>query len=293
MRKAKLILMVGLVLIGSAYTTLVARHNRGAAPADTARLQQAFQASVDWLQAREEAILQNDNPALWWMIQQSAELTRHPTLAALFASYEQRYLAGRRGLWRPLFYPGRWSPFRSEDLHGFPDYNLHFIYAISCDAELGESPTVRAQLDPGYCAVRPWRPACATHQLMGFRFMQRSRCGDAQATRAAVDSLQRRIERQATWDPRIVDVYMQRVLMLVESGARDAVKPVWVQHILDAQRPDGGWAGVEPLLALPGGKALGFGPRGLSLSAARSDFHVTAQGVFLLSLLLYPEAVRD
>lgn len=293
MRKAMLILIVCLGLGGAGYAALVAWHNREAPPPDPARLQQAFEASVGWLQAREDTILESNNPALWWMIQQSAEVTGHPTLVGLFGRYEQRYLAERHGLWRPLFYPGHWSPFRAQDLQGFPDYNLHFIYAISCDTELGDSAAVQAQLDPGYCATRPWRPACATHQLMGFRFMQRSRCGDPRATEAAVESLQLRIARQATWDPRVVDVFMQRVLMLVESGARDAVRPAWVERILDAQRVDGGWSGVEPLLKLPGGRSLGFGPRGLSLAAPQPGFHMTAQGVFLLSLLLHPEVARD
>jgi hypothetical protein len=104
-----------------------------------------------------------------------------------------------------------------------------------------------------------------------------------------VAALQSRIVGQLTWDPRVVDVYVQRVLMLVESGAVERVKPVWLQRVLAAQQPDGGWAGVDPLLELGSEFSLGLGPRGFTLSPPRSDFHASAQGLLLLSLLVHPE----
>lgn len=119
--------------------------------------------------------------------------------------------------------------------------------------------------------------------------VQQSDCGNPEATRAAVAELQSRIAGQLTWDPRVVDVYVQRVLMLVESGAEDRVKPIWLQRVLAAQRPGGGWARTDPLLELGSGFSLGFGPRGLAFAPPRSDFHATAQGLLLLSLLAHPE----
>lgn len=141
-------------------------------------------------------------------------------------------------------------------------------------------------MDPGYCDSHFFCPACTTHQLIGFRMMQQSGCGDPLATQQAVAALQQRIHRQLTWDPRVVDVYIQRVLTLVESGAVSSVKPVWLQRILAAQHPDGGWGGIDPLLALPTGKGIGFDARGFTFAAAKSNFHATAQGIWLMSLLL-------
>jgi hypothetical protein len=124
---------------------------------------------------------------------------------------------------------------------------------------------------------------------MGFRLMQQHGCGDPLATQEAVTALQHRIRRQLTWDPRVVDVYLQRVLMLVESGATSDVKPIWLHRLLDAQHTDGGWGGIDTLLVLPAGNSIGFDARGLTFSKSPSNFHATAQGVWLMSLLLSAE----
>lgn len=286
MKKALLTLtLITFGALAAIYAGLFYVNNRASAWPDQVRISASFAEGVDWLGTHREEILGQNNPALWQMVQQSAELTQDPSLLALFADYRSRYLERGRNIWLPLFYPGRWVSIRTEDTANMPDYNLHFVYAISCDPELAQQPLVQAQLSADYCDRRPWSPACATHQLMGFRFMQRGNCGDPQATEAAVSQLQTRITQLLTWDPRVVDVYLQRVLMLVESGAKQQVKPVWLDRVLDAQLADGGWSGTDPLISLPGSISLGFDARGLTLENPRSGFHATAQGVLLMSLL--------
>ena len=73
--------------------------------------------------------------------------------------------------------------------------------------------------------------------------------------------------------------------MLVESGASELVKPVWIQNLIDAQQADGGWSVFEPLVPLFGGQYFGYGPRSFSVKQPRSGFHMTIQGVLLFSLL--------
>ena len=94
-----------------------------------------------------------------------------------------------------------------------------------------------------------------THQLVEIRLLQRSECGDPAQLDDTVLQLQQRITRQLLLDPRVVDAYMQRVLMLVESGAGALAKPIWIWKLVDAQQPDGGWSTFEPLLPL-GGRPL-------------------------------------
>lgn len=279
----------GVALVTAGYLTLVYMNNRDTDWPAPSRIQTAFDASMRWVAAHEATILKFDNPALWWMIQRSAGLTGHPALQSAFAQYRQSRLEVGRHLWLPLFFPQRWVPFNNEVVADYDDYQLHFIYAISCDEELAQRPIIRAQMDPDYCDGHPLRPACATHQMIGFRMMQQNSCGDPQATQAAVQALQQRIRDQLTWDPRVVDVYMQRVLTLVESGAVSAVKPIWLQRLLDAQQADGGWGDIDPLMMLPGGPSFGFDARGFTFKQTKSDFHATAQGIWLLSLLLSAE----
>ena len=277
-----------LAAIGIFYGYLVWQNNRQVTDPDAAAFRHSLAAAVDWLERNEGQLLTRNNPMLWRMIQRSAELTKDPYLQDLFAPSRARHVTARRArIWYPLFVEHAWVPVRTEDVERLPDYNRLFIYAITCDAELGRQPDIAAQLDAGSCDRHPLRPACATHQLMGIRLMQRKGCGDPQALAATVARLQDRIDRQLTLDPRVVDVYLQRVLMLVESGARDRVKPVWLQRVLAAQQEDGGWSGFDPLLPLPGGRALAFSGYGISIGRPRGDFHATAQGVLLMSLLLH------
>ncbi|UCE75891.1 MAG: hypothetical protein JSU62_08375 [Gammaproteobacteria bacterium] len=230
----------------------------------------------------------NTNEVLWWMIQQAAEHSADARLQRLFGRYEEKRIGKAYGnIWRPLFYPGTWTPVKFEDIASFPDYNQHFVYAITCDKELEQVPGIAAQNRVGFCDPRPLSPACVTHQLMGIRFLQRSECGNPDELQATVEKLQQRIHRQLTWDPRVVDVYLQRVLMLAESGDARSIKPIWVQNAMEAQRPDGGWSGIEPLLPLGAERYLAFGSRGFTIIRSPvSDFHATAQGVLLFSILV-------
>jgi len=274
------------LILGATYGYLFWNNNRPAPYPDRTELNRALEKSVDWLENNRTAVLKDTNPMLWRMLQQASELSGDARLVSLYGEYEELYLKrSPNSYWRPLFYPGSWVPVRFEDIASLPYYNWHFIYAITCDTELAQVPKISAQNDPAFCDAHPLRPACVTHQLMGIRLLQRSECGDPDQLEQTVAQLQRRIHQQLTWDPRVVDVYLQRVLMLTESGDRESVKPIWLQRLIDAQQEDGGWSPFEPLIPIGSGRHLGFSSRGFSLGKPRSTLHATAQGVLLLTIL--------
>ncbi len=267
---------------------LLWNNNRTVAAPDQARLNTSLENGIRWLSAHRTNILSTNNPMVWRMVQQAGDATDDARLQTLFANYAERYLENRSGnIWRPLFYPKSWVPIRFEDIAGFPYYNWHFLYASSCDRDLAKVPEIAAQNDPAFCDRYPLRPACVTHQMMGLRLLQRSECGNQAELSNSIEVLQRRIHTQLTWDPRVVDVYMQRVLMLVESGARGLVKPVWLQQLVEAQQADGGWASFMPLVPLGENRFLGI-TRLPRIMTPKSDFHMTAQGVLLFALLTNP-----
>lgn len=269
------------------YAALVWEHNRTLSPVTDTALALALENSIQWLERNEESILRQPNPMLWWMVQQSAQRTQDPRLDNLFQRYRRVVLEpSPSSPWQPLFNRNAWIPMRAEDLQHMPYYNLHILYGVSCDPELGELALVQAQLREDFCPTRyPLSPACTTHQMMGMRFMQARGCGDAGAVDAVIQALQNRIVRQLTWDPRPVDVYLQRLLMLAESGQAARIKPVWLRRALEVQREDGGWSDFHPLFPLGRERYFGFSGRIFSIKAPRSSFHATAQGVYLLSLL--------
>ena len=176
-----------------------------------------------------------------------------------------------------------------EFLFHLPDYNLYFIYGLTCDAGLAQLDIIQRQKNANFCPeTHPISPACVTHQLMGLRFRQDKTCGDKAAMADQVKQLQTMIIKQLTWDPRLIDVYLQRVLMLVDTGAVQAVKHQWVKNILDAQSSDGGWGDFQSILALSDKRHIGFYSRGIKLGALKDTLHATAQGLLLMSLLTQP-----
>lgn len=74
---------------------------------------------------------------------------------------------------------------------------------------------------------------------------------------------------QLTWDVRVVDVYLQRVLMLVDSGARSRVKPVWLSRVLKAQSKDGGWSAFQALIQVGPELAMGFSSAVIGLGVSK------------------------
>ena len=165
------------------------------------------------------------------------------------------------------------------------DYQKFFVYALTCDSDLGEENAIQEQLKINFCNWRPYYSSCSTHQLAGIRLLQIKNCGDQKIYNQLSQQLSEIIKEQLTWDPRVGDVYIQRALMLVESGYKDRVKPVWLHNILQEQRSDGGWASFYNILPLYDDKYFGFSYKFINIRKPESGFLTTVQAIYLLSLL--------
>jgi hypothetical protein len=69
----------------------------------------------------------------------------------------------------------------------------------------------------------------------------------------------------------------------------DAIKPIWIQRIIEAQNPDGGWNDLQPVLTLSDTKLIGWSSTLPRYASTKSEFHATAQGIWLMALLLQHE----
>ena len=228
---------------------------------------------------------------LWYFVYEAGRVSRDERLSALVREYLARQ--PDTSLWRYLFNPDE----RSADMlidfpDTFPNYNRLFIYGATCSPTARADPAVIELLEPSACGstlagVRyPW---CRTHQLMGLRFVQKNRCEPETVTARTIAQVQDGIVTELTWDFRVQDAYIQKVLMLAESGRRADVKAVWLRRILNAQDPDGGWDGVDKITPLPAHYALYWADGRLYprlLGQCPSNFHATAQGLYLLALWL-------
>ena len=254
---------------------------------DKIGLEERFSSATQWLIQHKDEIINEQNPILWWMVKQAASKTHDKNLNQIFFEYEKKYLLPHQNnAWIAIFNPEKSTAINSAELSHLPDYNQFVLYGASCSRSLEESEAVQSLLHTDFCASHVLSPACETHQLMGFSFMRRSRCGNPEKTNASILKLQERLITQLTYDFRVIDVYIQRVLMLEESGAHERIKPIWISKAVSAQNADGGWSGFAPLAPVGHGYYFGYSRTGIGIGESRSDFHATAQGVYLLSLLL-------
>jgi len=268
----------------------VYQNNRDLAYPQKAQMQQQLEKSIQWLINNEDQILSQANPMLWWMLYETHKISQDKRLANLLEKYHQRNMRIKYSVWGALFDGEKQRRLGAYSVQGLPYYNQHFIYAINCAADIeDELPIVAEQNTAEFCHQPTYfyRPACITHQLMGVNFLFTKQCNLLSNIDEVSQSLQRDIEGQLTWDIRVIDVYLQRVLMLLITGAEASVEPVWIQQVLDHQLDDGGWGNFVSLVNIGSSRSLGFSSKGLSLGREKSSFHATAQGVYILSYLLF------
>ncbi len=288
MKKIIFILLLLLFAAVSIFFWQVWQNNHQINPVPHAKIQQHFLRSVSWLDANYATIENIQNPILWWMIKQAALTSGNNSLNRIFETYKKNHLdANPPNLSTPMF--DKFYRPRLPDISQFSalrDYQTFFFYALSCDKDLGSEPLIQQQLSSEYCSMHYLHPRCITHQLMGLRFMQRYQCGYDEKVTTAIDELQQLVLSELTWDFRVGDAYIQRVLMLTDTGAYNHIKPVWIDNILNAQNDDGSWDDLHPILSLSNGKVLAHTSLLPKIKKPKADFHATAQAIWLLSLLL-------
>ena len=285
------LLAIPVVIVFGVYGYLFYENNRSVASVSHERIAQSYESSVTWLLNHRDDIQRDANPMLWWMLGESARISGDPRVRQLYDEFRQNYdRYASDSIWQTFFHAEKFrgASFPAQAYNSFVEYQQYFLYGLTCSVQLAQEPLIIAQNDPQFCwhGSRIIRPACVTHQLMGYRMAQRNQCV-IEHLDAHIAVLQNTIEKQLRYDPRVVDVYVQRVLMLVDSGAVERVKPRWLQRVLDAQQSDGGWSDMQPLTPVGGGRYFGFGANGVTAAVPISNFHATAQGVLLTSLLLH------
>lgn len=255
-------------------------------------LRSSFSRAAAWVIQHRDRNLNDDNAMLWLFVREAGRLSAEPNLSMLAEEYQSKHANGPPWLWHFVFDPRGSELLQAYELRlpDLPDYNRLFIYGATCNGSLREDPGVLALLDPHACSAgliglrSPW---CRTHQLIGLRLVQSNRCEPAALTAETIGRVQNDILTELSWDFRVEDAYIQKVLTLVESGRRKDVKAVWLRRILDAQRSDGGWDGVDIIARTPGNRIICWAgslhPRLLTPPA--TNFHATAQGLYLMALL--------
>ena len=264
------------------------QNNRDIDPPTQVEIQKHFDRSVDWISSNYSTVENINNPILWWMIKQAGISSKNEILKNISLKYKKDHLHKKpSNLYTPLF-DELYRPVIPdiELLSKATEYQQFFFYGLSCDKNLGSEPVIQQQMIPGFCSLHYLHPRCITHQLMGLRYMQRYQCGYDEKVNITIGELQNVVVSELIWDFRVGDAYIQRVLMLVDTGAYNQVKPIWLSNILDAQNDDGSWDDLHPILHLGNDYVFAHSSTLPKIRKPKADFHATAQAIWLLSLLL-------
>lgn len=277
-----------LVLLVLGLSLFIAYNNVGPSKVTPEEVSRSVQQSRDWILHNRDRLYSEHSAVLWWMLAQAVEVSGDESLRGVLQQYLDRNRSlYARSFWYPLLYDqGASVNAAAVILSDIPYYNTFFIYGFSCSPALAEAEVVRAQQHTGYCRNHhPISPACVTHQMMGLRFMQRAGCGDAVKVESAIASLSDDIRYQSIIDFRLLDVYLQRVLMQLDTGNRDKINDRWIYRIIHSQLDDGGWDDFQPLLPVGNKRYLGLTKRAVGVRTEQSDFHATVQGLWIMVML--------
>ena len=266
----------------------IVQNNCCSSGVDRERLFNTREQAIRWMIENRELINNRHNLALWLMIKQAAEISGDKRLNTLHKDYIQRnFQALKRSPWLPYLTPLPSYDLKNFDLTEVPDYQLFFIYGVTCNENLAMTDVIRRQMDINYCIRNhPLSPACVSHQLLGYRQVHINACLASSVTDESIRKLAAIIKWQLFFDFRMVDVYIQRLLVLFDSDHAEMVNYRWVERYLDAQRDDGGWSRAWELVSLGPEKSLVQKKLRPRIQAPKSDFHATAQGLLLATFLL-------
>ncbi len=290
-----LLLAVPALLCGGWLSYLEHENSTLVAATGTPQLRASFARARAWILQNRAAVLSENNAMLWLLVREAGRLADDRQLQSLDAEYQSR---STRGTVSQFFFDStgidsaRMAHITLGD--DWEGYQRLFVYGATCNSPLRFDPEVAAMLSPVACETgRAWlrNPWCRTHQLMGLRFVQKNECEPPEETAQTVRAVQDGILSELNWDFRVEDAYLQKIWTLLESGRRAEIRGIWVRRVVESQRPDGGWNGVGVIVRVPGERAVFWRGGGLHPYVGvvpPSNFHATAQGLYLMALLLNP-----
>ncbi|MDC3332720.1 hypothetical protein OAV62_00600 [bacterium] len=295
------VLLLLFFIVGS-----VVNNNIGIDAPSKAELEKSLSRSILWVKDNKLSLLKVPNYILWYRVKRVADLTHDQELLAIYLEFEKKYLGTYtqkvdNRVWLPLVYESRRSLIGPGEIQGFPSYLQHWIYGLHCSEALSEIDVIKKQHKGDFCGAYLINPTCTAHQMSGVLFIEKNQCKVDFDLPSLKSELQNHLRDLLVYDFRLVDIYFQRALKLIESGSSDTLKGRWLERIVNAQQPDGGWANFDPVVYIGDGRYIGYGHassrtgkpggdkswlKGVSVGEVHSTFHATVQSMMLIALLL-------
>jgi len=281
-------LAICLLVLIACFAIAIANNNFGSTSELTEEIDESFEKAIVWMEGHRELILKDHNPMLWRFVSKAADISDDPRLKDFIDQYRrENQFRFRKSPWYYLYF-GAHNGINPSDFLGepWPPYFLHFLYGYTCDTTLGDTYQIQKMNQPLFCIKHQLlSPACITHQIVAFRLMQETGCLEPAHVTRLIDEVSFFLKLQMLLDFRVVDVYLQRVLVMLDTNQHHRIRDRWIHRILKAQLADGGWADFSPVLSVGDNNYIGFTANNIAIASPRASFHATAQGLLVMTHL--------
>jgi hypothetical protein len=237
-----------------------------------AQLDASLDRAIVWIAANPELSLKN--PSVMYMIADMAKMSGDPRLEALLDAYREK-LQHPTDIFDLIWIriPDRNHPMpliSSARLRGEAYERIWDAYAVAA-GNLQISNADHADMFSPTKYV--W--GVRQHQLLAL-VMYRDFNGSDHRLDSTINYLSEKIARDAHYDFRVSDSYIQRTTFVLAAGRPDLIRRRWVERILDNQMPDGSW------------KYCWYGwCRGIFEFNMTNPGHPTVQAAWALTMLKY------
>jgi hypothetical protein len=239
------------------------------------RLDDAIDQATGWIRAHRREIASTKNVAMFMVMKDCHEIHPQPLLAGLVDGYLGERITP--DCWRRVL--DRGHPVDRADLNRTIRNermdNRWMLYAVAPD---------QAELDAedleGLFDADRWSGRHLTHQLMALIRLRED--GEASPRcEATIERLCRRIAAQVRLDIAVVDLYIQKIAVVLDAGHAELIDRRWVERVIENQAPDGGWNDRWCRVF------TSFRRPALDLADPPSDQHATIQALWLLLQVKY------
>ena len=207
----------------------------------SARLHHAIDASTQWMV--EHPFQFEGNPPQMFMVADMGSMSGDPRLRQMLDQYRSsEYVTSPfrpfAAVWARLVDPHAQVPIM--DCTGAPTGDIFELlwdaYAVAPDRVLISDAQRKNMFSPTkyYWGRRH-------HQLLALD-MYRYYNGGSEELNGTINHLAEKIARDAHFDFRVNDSYVQRSAFILAAQRPDLIRARWIERILDYQRADGSWA---------------------------------------------------
>jgi hypothetical protein len=234
--RAALVLLI-LVVVIALLRNNFSFHKKSRAAFD-AQVNLELDRSFNWI--KDNAIVSERNVAMMYMIAEMESMSHDPRLQAVLDGFKRNYLShpGSRFdlVWFRLVDPNAAVPVvQVPEMGSNVVDSVWYAYALAPNRILLTDGD-RANLFSPTKYI--W--GARQKQLLGLA-MYREYNGRSPDLDDTIDYVAEKVARDAQFDIRLTDSYMQRVAFLLAAERPDLVRRRWVDRILDHQKPNGSW----------------------------------------------------